>query len=131
MDFLQSDAIVPDEPGPCSDGTAFVFETSDMPEGLLLLAREGGIVLACDSLQNWSGPDEHFDEASAAMMESAGFFRPANVGPGWRKAASPEASDFARLRGLKFQHLLSAHGAPLLNDAHAAVSTTIEALFEV
>lgn len=121
--------LVPGQVGPCPDASIFIYETSALPEGLLLLEREGGILLACDSLQNMSGPDEYFDERSAAMMEGQGFFRPANVGPGWRNSAKPEASDFARLEGLSFRHLLSAHGTPLLHDAHRALSATFEELF--
>ena len=86
-------------------------------------------MLACDSFQNWSGPDEYFDEATAAMMAQIGFFRRANIGPGWLNAAKPEASDFARVEALSFCHLLSAHGPPLLNDAHQAMSATIAELF--
>ena len=129
---LKTDAeLVPGQPGPCPDASAFVYETSATREGLLLLEREGGILLSCDSLQNWLGPDEYFDEASATMMRAQGFFRAAGVGPGWRNSGKPEASDFARLKKLSFQHLLSAHGPPLLGDAHRAVSATLEELFGV
>lgn len=117
--------LVPGAAGPCADGEVFVFETSDTPEALLLLERHGGVLLSCDSLQNMHGPDAHFDEASAAMMSGAGFFRPGNIGPGWIRAASPEASDFERLKALRFRHLLSAHGVPLLHEAHAVLSATV------
>ena len=65
------------------------------------------------------------------MLREQGFFRPANVGPGWRNSGKPEASDFARLKALSFRHLLSAHGAPLLGDAHQALSATFDELFGV
>lgn len=123
--------LVPGQAGPCPDASVFVFETSAVPEGLLVLDRHGGMLISCDSLQNWSGPDEHFDEPSAAMMAAQGFFRPANVGPGWRNAAQPQSRDFERLRELNFRHLFSAHGAPLLDGAHEALSTTFDELFGV
>jgi hypothetical protein len=135
MDFQRGETVdkvlTPGQPGPCSDATVFVYETSAMPEAILRLDRQGGVVIACDSLQNWTGPDSHFDEASAEMMAAQGFFPPANVGPGWRAAAQPEPSDFARLNELEFQHLLSAHGDPLLNDAQSAVAATLNELFGV
>ena len=45
------------------------------------LSRHGGILTSCDSLQNWVGADDYFDEASAAMMQAGGFFHPDNMGP--------------------------------------------------
>jgi hypothetical protein len=129
---VKTDAeLVAGNAGPCADASVFIYESSAVPEGLLLLERHGGVLLSCDSLQNWSGPDEHFDERSAAMMKSRGFFRTANVGPGWLNAAAPQASDFVRLKELNFRHLISAHGAPLLDNAHEALSETFEELFSV
>jgi hypothetical protein len=121
--------LAPGQPGPCPDALVFSFETSSVPEVILCLERQGGILVSCDSLQNWDGPDVYFDEASAVMLEKQGFFQPANIGPGWRNAAKPERSDFTRLIELKFRHLLSAHGKPLLNDAHQAVSATIQKVY--
>lgn len=117
--------------GPCADADPFVYETSATPEAVLRLGRHGGILLSCDSLQNWTGPDEYFDEASAAMMQAGGFFNPANVGPGWLGAAKPDKSDFLRLKDLEYRHLLSAHGAPLLDDAKSAIEATLKRLFDI
>ena len=129
---LRTDAeLVPGNPGPCADARVFAYETSAVCEGLLLLEREGGVLIACDSLQNWSGPDEYFNEQSAKLMGQSGFFRPANVGPGWRNSAQPKSSDFVRVKALPFRHLLSAHGAPLLHDAHRTLSATFAELFGV
>ncbi len=123
--------LAPGSTGPCPDASTFIYETSACAEGLLLLEREGGILIACDSLQNFSGPDEYFDESSAAVLREQGFFHPANVGPGWLNSGKPDASDFVRLKGLDFRHLFSAHGAPLRNDAHPALSKRFEELFGV
>ena len=109
---------------PIEGASLFVFETSQRPEGLLLLEREGGVLISCDSLQNWAEVDAFFSEESAAKMKSLGFIRPANIGPGWRMACKPEAKDFARLGALPFQHLLPAHGTPILGDARAQLSAT-------
>ncbi len=116
---------------PFPDGSVFAFETASTPEAILRLDRSGGVLVSCDSLQNWAGPDDWFDEPSTAMMQEMGFFRPANVGPGWRNSAKPEASDFARLMEMEFSHLLSAHGDPLLNTAKAAVGATLKDLYGV
>ena len=116
---------------PVTDASLFVFETSSKPEGVLLVDRDGGILISCDSLQNWVEPDEYFDEPSAKMMGDQGFFRPANVGPGWKMSCEPKADDFARLKRLSFRHLLSAHGVPLKDQAHQQLSATFADLYGV
>jgi len=118
--------IVPGQPGPISDASAFVYETAVVPEGHLLIHRDGGVLLACDALQNWEAPDDYFDEATAEMMGRNGFYRKANIGPGWRNAGKAQPSDYERLMKLEFRHLLSAHGEPLLNEAYGAVKATVK-----
>ena len=109
---------------PFAPVTFFSFETSALPEGLLLIEREGGVLVSCDSLQNWVEADSYFDEASAARMLAAGMIRPANIGPGWRAACTPQASDFQRLQRLSFKHLLPAHGRPIRDSAFEQFSAT-------
>lgn len=104
---------------PVPHADLFVFETSAKPEGILRLDREDGILLSCDSLQNWVEADCYFSEESALKMAQIGFIQPANIGPGWRMGCQPAASDFARLKALAFRHLLPAHGVPLLGEAHS------------
>lgn len=116
-------------PMPFEDASLFVFETAKLPEAVLHIDREGGILVPCDSLQNWVEPDEFFDDDSATIMTQMGFIKPANIGPGWRRAAQPQVSDFTRLLTLEFQHLLPAHGAPLRREAKPQFRATIEAQF--
>lgn len=121
--------LEPGMPGPSPDSSAFVFDTPKLPEAALLLKRHGGILITCDSLQNMTGPDEYFNDYAAESKERLGFFNKATVGPGWLKFAEPKTSDLARLKELEFSHLLSAHGDPLLDEAHQAVSATMSRLF--
>ncbi|MBP0049872.1 hypothetical protein H9C73_14155 [Marinobacterium sp. AK62] len=114
---------------PISGASLFQFETSNLPEGVIRLDREGGILIACDALQNWLQPDEHFCDASRERMEGMGFFTPANVGPVWMQAAEPEAADFVRLKQIPFKHALCGHGEPLRDSAHEAYSATFNRLF--
>ncbi len=124
--------LLPGGEMPFEGATAFVFETSSSVEGLLLAERHGGVLMSCDSLQNWAdGADEFFDEATAASMAQLGFFRKAGVGIGWLNMSKPEVVDFVRVKELGFRHLLSAHGAALLDEAHAALSATFSELFGV
>lgn len=114
---------------PVADASLFVFETAKMPEGLVLLQREGGILISCDSLQNWAEVDEYFSEESGVMMTAAGFIKTANIGPGWMRFAEPQVGDFQRLLELPFKHVLSAHGSPLLGEARERFAATIGQLF--
>ena len=118
-------------PMPIAQCSLFVFETSAMPEGVLLIEREGGMLVACDSLQNWEQPDRFFDEKSMAKMREFGFFKQANVGPGWRRYCNPQKEDFVRLKSLSFRHLLSAHGKPLKDQAYEKLAETLKQQFAV
>lgn len=115
---------------PINDASLFQFETTSIPEGVLHLHRDDGILIACDALQNWLKPDQHFCDASRQRMEQMGFFKPANVGPVWMQAAEPAAEDFHRLRALEFRHVLCGHGEPLLDSAKEDFSATFSRLFQ-
>jgi hypothetical protein len=121
-EFLQPNKI-----GPCADSSVFLFDTPKHPEAILHLARHDGIILTCDSIQNNIAPDEYFNQAGIDMKRRNGFFKPAGIGPGWLKAAAPSPKDFERLKTLQYQHLLSAHGDPLLGNAKSVVDGTIDA----
>ncbi len=123
--------LLPGGPMPVEGASVFVFETANKPEGLLCLDRDGGILISCDSLQNWAEVDEYFDDETAKKMGEMGFIQPANIGPGWRQFCEPKASDFARLKALSFRHLLPAHGTPLRDHAHEQLCATFERVFKV
>lgn len=116
---------------PISDASLFQFGTTKIPEAILCLQREGGIAIACDALQNWLTPDEHFCESSTARMQEMGFFTPANVGPVWLQAAEPKVEDFVRLKALTFKHALCGHGEPLLHTAKEDYLATFSQLFNI
>jgi hypothetical protein len=121
----------PDGPLPVADASLFEFRTTKIPEAILHLAREGGVVIACDALQNWLAPDEYFSEDSKALMQEMGFFAPANLGPVWVQMAAPQAEDFVRLKELVFKHALCGHGAPLRDSAYPAYSETFKRMFGI
>lgn len=128
---LPTDVELGSDSMPFVGAKIFVFETSKMPEGLLLIEREGGIVVSCDSLQNWAEADRFFDDETAKAMTEVGFIKPANVGPSWARFAEPKASDFERVLALPFKHLLSAHGSPILDDAKERFAATFRELYGV
>jgi hypothetical protein len=101
----------------------FVYDSSRLPEAMFLLDREGGILITADSLQNWTQPDEFFTEMAAERMAQVGFFKPANIGPEWRRFCQPDAQEFVMVAELEFQHLLPSHGTPLLYTAKQNLMT--------
>jgi len=114
---------------PLADASLFTFRATKLPEAILHLDREGGILVACDALQNWLAPDAFFSEESKAMMQGMGFFTRANIGPVWMQVNEPKADDFQRLRQLPFKHVLCGHGSPLKDDAAKAFGERFDQVF--
>ena len=109
----------------------FVFRTTKLPEGILHINRADGILVACDSLQNYLAPDEFFSNESRKMMTEMGFFEPANLGPLWMQVNEPQGRDFVRLRELPFRHVLPGHGSPLRDTAKEAYMARFQRMFGV
>lgn len=123
--------LVPGGALPLPGSELFAFQTTRLPEAILRLDRAGGILVTCDSLQNWAAPDEFFTDDTRRAMQDMGFFQPANLGPVWMQVNEPRADDFARLGQLQFLHVLPGHGAPLLNDARDVFAATFRRAFGV
>ena len=116
---------------PFPDCTMFAFATTKLPECILRLERAGGIMIACDSLQNWVGPDEFIIEDTVEKMQGMGFFEPANLGPAWMHVNEPQAADFVRLKEVTFQHALCGHGTPVRDTAQADFAATFKRVFDI
>ncbi|MFO0565621.1 MAG: hypothetical protein U0263_08160 [Polyangiaceae bacterium] len=113
---------------PVRGAKLFTFRSAKVPEGILVLEREGGILITGDSLQNWPRVDEYFSFLGGLMMRMMGFIKPHNLGPGWLRAAKPDAADVRRILDLDFQHVLPVHGEPVIGGAKEAYRPAIERL---
>jgi len=117
---------------PFSDAEVFKFQNATSPEFPILLQREGGILITCDSVQNWNKKDLKIGSFIGGIVTRfLGFLGPAKIGPMWLKTVSPESGpnlsfDFDRLLTLNFKHLLSGHGSPLLYDAKTSLSNEVQ-----
>jgi hypothetical protein len=109
-------------------GAKLVVIQCEPAEGLVLLEKNGGILVAGDCLQNWNKTDEYFSFFGRVMMKLMGFIKPFNVGPGWIKSAKPKTSEIRRLLDLSFENVLPAHGAPVIGNAKSSYKPTIDAL---
>lgn len=114
---------------PFRGASLFEFCTTKMPECIVKIDRAGGILVACDSLQNWLTPNEYFSDESRQTMTEMGFFQPANYGPLWMQLNEPQGRDFIRLSEVTFRHALCGHGAPLKDGAKEAYAARYKQVF--
>jgi hypothetical protein len=110
---------------PLRSASVYLFDTRP-PEALLLLARDGGIVVAGDSLQNFVRTDRYFNWFGVLIMRLFGFIKPHNVGPAWLKQAKPSARELLGVLELDFEHVLPAHGLPAIGGAKLAFRPALE-----
>lgn len=129
---LQVDkSLVPDGEMPFAGCSVFAFGTTKLPESIIRIDRAGGILVACDALQNWVEPNEYFSEQSREMMAGMGFFQPANFGPLFMQVNEPKGEDYARLRALPYRHALCGHGSPLRDTAAEAYADRTQRVFGI
>jgi hypothetical protein len=98
------------------------------PEGLLLLQRDGGVLISGDCMQNWGSTDAYFSLLAKPMMRWMGFIKPHNIGPAWLKQTKPPVQQLLGLLDLEFDHVLPAHGTPAKIGAKSSYRPRIEAL---
>ncbi|MGE5182511.1 MAG: hypothetical protein ACM31C_10635 [Acidobacteriota bacterium] len=108
------------------DGAKLIVIDSTPPEGLLMLADDGGTIISGDCLQHWARRDEYTSWPAGVVMRMMGFFKPYNIGPGWLKQCKPPRAQLRALADLPFTHVLTAHGAPVIGDAAAKYRPTLE-----
>lgn len=120
--------MIPGGSTPFPNCSLFVFETSSYPEGILHIAQEGGILVVCDCVKNWLSTNRFFNEETAKEHQEGGLIGPANIAF-WCTTCGVRASDFSRLNLLPFRHILSAHGEPMLNDAHEQLALSVKKQF--
>jgi hypothetical protein len=124
--YLTPDREVgPGDPLPVADGRLVVLD-SNPPEGLLLLERNGGVVIAGDCLQHWAEADAYFNLPARLVMRAMGFLVPYNIGPAWLKQCKPPKAQLRGILDLPFRHVLPSHGKPVIDDAVPRYRPVIE-----
>ena len=125
--FTEPDVWIDESsPLPIPDARLKVIDSCNPPEALCLIEREGGILVAGDSLQHSPAPDEFFNLPAKLMMKRFGFFKPYNVGPGWLQFAGPSKEDVRSILDLDFEHVLPAHGDAVIGGAKEKYRPAIE-----
>ena len=117
---------------PIPDARVFMFHDTKLPEAAILLEREGGLLITCDSIQHWA-PHKLMSGAAKLITRIMGFQFPAQIGPPWRGVQTPEGgslkADFGRLAQLPFSHIVGGHGGLLKNDGQARLAETMTRVF--
>lgn len=117
--------LTPDGLKPFNNCEVVTFNSSRFPEAVLRINQNDGILITCDSIKNWLGKDEFFNDSTAVPYEAQKLFGTAAINKIWLEATQVEKSELLALGKLKFRHLLSAHGEPLINDAYDYVIRTL------
>lgn len=113
---------------PAMAGEPLVFASARFPEAAVVLPRDGGVLLTCDAIQNWTHVDRFFSAATGELFTAQGLIAPANIPATWLGACAPDIADFQRLLARRFRHLISAHGEPLRDEAHARIAARLAEL---
>jgi hypothetical protein len=113
---------------PIGGAKVFMFERGKDTEALFILDRNGGVMVSCDSFQNWTS----FAECSflGSLMMRSMRFGPTMIGPMWIKRMGREVkADFDRLADHSFKHLVPGHGTVLKNQAADGLRTAVKKSF--
>lgn len=125
--YLEPDAEVDATTALPIAGSRMYVIGSNAPEGLLLIERQGGVLIAGDCLQNWQSTDAYFSVVGRLMMKGMGFIKPHNIGPAWLKQSKPPAAHLRGILELPFEHVLPAHGSAVIAGAKASYRPRLEA----
>lgn len=112
---------------PLAGATLHIID-SKPPEGLLHLERSGGVIIAGDCLQHWHEVDPYFSFVARFMLPRLGFIKPHNIGPGWFKNCKPPIEQVRAILKLQFSHVMTSHGAAVIDDAVNKYRPAIERL---
>jgi hypothetical protein len=117
---------------PVPAARVFMFRDTVLPEAAILLEREGGLLITCDSVQHWV-PQDLMSPAARLVTRLMGFQHPAQIGPPWSKRQTPPGGslrgDFERLAALPFKHLIGGHGGLLRDEGPARLKETLQRVY--
>tara|TARA_R110002110_G_scaffold415858_2_gene658584 strand:+ start:20592 stop:21329 length:738 start_codon:yes stop_codon:yes gene_type:complete len=116
---------------PIPNSSLFTFQTTIFQEGIIILHDNDGILISCDSIQNWTKKDEFFSDDCWEMFVEQGLIGIANIPDTWVSACKPNVDELAEIKSLHFSHLLSAHGEPLMNSANQDLEKSLKNKFNI
>lgn len=124
--YFEPDAFMDEDSELPIEGASLVTFDCRAGEGILRLDRDGGILIAGDSLQNWATADAYFSFLGKVIMRVMGFLKPHNIGPGWLREAKPKPEEIRAILDLDFSHVLPVHGGAVIGGAKDKFRPAIE-----
>ena len=116
---------------PMPDAEFFVFSSATVPESALLL-KEKRLLITTDAIQHYT-EWTYTSLLAKLMLPLLGFKKDLLIGRPWIKKVTPKGGsmrvDFERLLQLEFDHLISAHGSLLRDDARSRLKNVVEKTF--
>ena len=125
---LTHDRDLQDGDTPLPDVSVFAFAHGKRAEIVLEFARHGGLLITCDSYQNWTS-FEGCSLVGKIVMTFMGF-GPKHIGGPWTKAMGQDVrQDFDVLLQHRFDGLLPAHGVWMATGAKAGLQEAVRKRF--
>jgi hypothetical protein len=125
---LEDGSLSEDGELPFPGARVFLFKQTVVPEAAILIEREGGLLITCDSVQHWV-PKDVMSAVAKVFTRVIGFQKPAQIGPPWRKRQTPPngslISDFERLADLPFERIIGGHGGLLESNGPTLLRASI------
>ncbi len=120
--------VTPETALPFPNARYLPIDGAKQKEGVLLLERDGGILLTVDAIQHY-GDYQHNNLPARIMMPLIGFAKTTILGPMWLKMMTPEGTSleasFRTLLEHRFEKLFSAHGSLLEHGARDMLEAAI------
>lgn len=118
---------------PFKNAEFFIFSKALYPEAALLLQNKK-LLITTDSIQYWTDW-KNMTSTGKALLWLMGFRTGLFIGKPWLKRVSPRneslQEDFENLLKLDFDHLIAAHGKPLLYNAKEKVEALVNKVFNI
>lgn len=117
---------------PIKNSEFFIFSKALFPESALYL-KDTKLLITTDSIQYWTDW-QYMSVTGKLLLWTMGFRTELFIGKPWLKRVTPNQgslkNDFESLLTLNFEHLIGAHGKPLMNCAHGKVKDLIKMAFD-
>lgn len=123
---INTNEVLTTEHLPFTDALLHVLAEGEKAEAVMVVQRDGGILLTCDSVKNWAEVDPYFSAESGAKMSQYGMIVPTSIDANWAKTCGITRESFDNMLKLPFQHMIPGHGLVVKNDAQQQISNAVK-----
>jgi hypothetical protein len=131
--LINPDHLINEESvSPIKNSEFYIFSQALFPESALYL-KDIKLLITTDSIQYWTDW-HHMSVTGKMLLWAMGFRTKLFIGKPWLKKVTPKhvslKNNFESLLNLKFEHLIGAHGKPLMGCAHEKVRDLVKMEFD-